>query len=432
MRSLLFVLAFMPSLALAQIPGDYRLDGEDNRDDPYTAEVSISRVQGEWALTRTAIYWKDERRVREPVTWVAAEVTWSWIGELRVRFGGQDAGGMAGVLQAPVNAVGKLDEPVTGTYTWLADGRLRERLESDDEVGGKKGWDEAEAIGGRDHPTLKLIREAKFEALLGDALDRYEASGVARGDAGELVVVFDNATEMARVHVDLDPAKTRLVETDGKGASDFEGITYDRASRRFFTVVEADRHDGDLSARIWELDADLELLDKEWLPYEPPSRGKGFEGLVFVHRGAHDYLLALLEGNHGKSDERSIDRGHGKVVVFKRDGNDWDEEATFDLPPEAAFSDYAGIDVRNGRLAVVSQTSSLMWVGELSASAWQVEGPGRVYRFPREHGVATYGSVEGVAWLSHDRVAVVSDRYHGKVEPCEATDQSVHIFRIPK
>ena len=72
MRSLLFVLAFMPSLALAQIPGDYRLDGEDNRDDPYTAEVSISRVQGEWALTRTAIYWKDERRVREPVTWVAA------------------------------------------------------------------------------------------------------------------------------------------------------------------------------------------------------------------------------------------------------------------------------------------------------------------------------------------------------------------------
>ena len=88
--------------------------------------------------------------------------------------------------------------------------------------------------------------------------------------------------------------------------------------------------------------------------------------------------------------------------------------------------------MRNGRLAVVSQTSSLMWVGELSASAWQVEGPGRVYRFPREHGVATYGSVEGVAWLSHDRVAVVSDRYHGKVEPCEATDQSVHIFRIPK
>lgn len=429
MRASLLTLCLLPSLALAQTSGDYRLDGRDSRDDPYTAEVSIQRVAGVWTLTRTMTHWADEDRVQRPVTWVASKVEKSGPGELRVRFGGKT--GIAGLLDTTVNQVDRLDEPVYGTYTFTAGGELEEALESAEPVGGKKGWEAAWARGGRDFPVLVLEREAKLEDLFGDGLSRYEASGVVRvGD--ELVMVFDNARTVARVPLDLDPSGAELIETHGHGPSDFEGVTYDPLERRFYFVVEADRHHGELSARLWELDADLTLDDKEWLPYEPPSRGKGFEGLTYVRRDGEDHLLALLEGNHGKSDERSVDRGHGKVVVFDRDKKDWAEVASFDLPPEAVFSDYSGIDVQGDRIAVVSQTSSLLWVGTLAPDRWEVVGPGRVLRFPREHGVAVYASVEGVTWLSPDRVAVVSDRYHGKAEPAEAKDQSVHLFRLPE
>jgi hypothetical protein len=45
-----------------------------------------------------------------------------------------------------------------------------------------------------------------------------------------------------------------------------------------------------------------------------------------------------------------------------------------------------------------------------------------------------YGNIEGVAWITRTRVAVVSDRRKKKNQPDEnlsEKDQSIHIFDIP-
>jgi hypothetical protein len=51
-----------------------------------------------------------------------------------------------------------------------------------------------------------------------------------------------------------------------------------------------------------------------------------------------------------------------------------------------------------------------------------------VYRFPSK----SYGNVEGIAWLTPDTLAAVSDRAKSN-QPgrCSEKDQSIHVFRIP-
>ena len=83
--------------------------------------------------------------------------------------------------------------------------------------------------------------------------------------------------------------------------------------------------------------------------------------------------------------------------------------------------------LRNDRLVIVSQTSSLLWVGELAQDDWEVFGDGQLYRFPQDRTLPRYRSIEGVVWLDARTVACVSDRG----EEGDAKDQSVHVFRLP-
>jgi hypothetical protein len=58
-----------------------------------------------------------------------------------------------------------------------------------------------------------------------------------------------------------------------------------------------------------------------------------------------------------------------------------------------------------------------------------IPGSDAVFRFPSRD----YRNVEGIDWLSDDTLIAVSDR-RKKAQParCAVTDQSVHVFRIPK
>ena len=95
----------------------------------------------------------------------------------------------------------------------------------------------------------------------------------------------------------------------------------------------------------------------------------------------------------------------------------------------AEFKDYAGMSYRDGKLAIVSQKSSRLWVGDVDEKGRKiVKGSERVYRFPSKG----YCNVEGIAWLTGDMLVAVSDRKKKKQpDVCARKDQSIHIFHIP-
>jgi hypothetical protein len=119
--------------------------------------------------------------------------------------------------------------------------------------------------------------------------------------------------------------------------------------------------------------------------------------------------------------------------VFRRGHRQWDRVATIRLPETVLFQDYSGIAVADGRIAVVSQESSALWVGNLAPDGWEVTDAGMSYALPRPaDGSIVYGTAEGVSWMAPDQVVMVSDKAKPDQDPrCRAKDQSIHIFRIP-
>ncbi len=78
--------------------------------------------------------------------------------------------------------------------------------------------------------------------------------------------------------------------------------------------------------------------------------------------------------------------------------------------------------------------NSALWIGTFEDESWAFVDEGTVYRFPTDdNGDRSYFNIEGVAWLSPDKIAAVSDKRKKGDQPKAAKrkDQSVHIFRIP-
>ncbi|MCU7930169.1 MAG: hypothetical protein KZQ90_05170 [Candidatus Thiodiazotropha sp. (ex Codakia rugifera)] len=145
-------------------------------------------------------------------------------------------------------------------------------------------------------------------------------------------------------------------------------------------------------------------------------------------------LLALCEGNHCKSGDKGTDSGHGLIQVFKRQKKSWKRIGKIKLPEEADFEDYADIAIRGNKLAIVSQACSALWVGKLSFSPLKISGKGKVYYFPLDKkDRCVYCNVEGVDWLTDNRVLLVSDRIKTDDQKGRYArkDKSIHIMRIP-
>jgi len=83
---------------------------------------------------------------------------------------------------------------------------------------------------------------------------------------------------------------------------------------------------------------------------------------------------------------------------------------------------------------VVSQASSLLWLGTFKDRDGNFTDDGRVYRFPRTGKQKTrYCNIEGIAWLAPDLILTVSDRRKSgeQAKRCKCKDQSIHTFHIP-
>jgi hypothetical protein len=146
-------------------------------------------------------------------------------------------------------------------------------------------------------------------------------------------------------------------------------------------------------------------------------------------------VLALCEGNKCKSGKKGREPGGGRVQLFEKKKKNWQHAGTIALPTTVPFVDYSGMSIDHGRVAIVSQVNSMLWVGQFDEADWTWRDEGRLYNFPRSaDGSILYGNIEGVGWLSPTRIVTVSDRRKKSEQPDKALtekDQSIHIFDIP-
>jgi hypothetical protein len=268
-------------------------------------------------------------------------------------------------------------------------------------------------------PTLTLVRERKLCDLMpcDQASKRWEASGVLLKER-HCFVVFDDRVEMR--HADHG----------------YEGITYNTAKQRFYLLVEARKHGkGCYKALLVEYDNEFNYLKQRPIDFIFESDNKGFEAVAHVRRDGKDYVLALCEGNMCKCGKQGRTPGGGRVQLFEKTKKCWRHIRTIALPTTVPFEDYSGMSTENGRVAVVSQVNSMLWIGQFNEADWTWHDDGQLFEFPRcDNGSIRYGNIEGVAWITPTRVVTVSDRRKKKDQPDKGLsdkDQSIHIFDIP-
>ncbi|MFH8489503.1 hypothetical protein [Streptomyces longisporoflavus] len=291
---------------------------------------------------------------------------------------------------------------------------------------------------------LRLVKEAKIQDLIGDSAGtRLEASGVLYRD-GAFLIVCDNLPSLIRVSSELSPKApengvinaNRAKKKAGSAANaGYEDIAHDELRDHYYTLSEAEpvKPKG-FRAGVQEYDAKLRPVGSAvHLDFDLADANKGMEGLEWVERSGTGYLLALCEGNRCAGGKKGRTPGGGRIQVFRRGGKRWINTATIRLPESLPFEDYAGVSVRDGRIAVLSQASSALWVGRIDTKKWQVD-EGMVHRLPTDgKGRAMYGNPEGVSWVSSDYVVIVSDRAKKGAANArfKEKDQSVHLFLIP-
>ena len=232
---------------------------------------------------------------------------------------------------------------------------------------------------------LELVREVKLYRLVPGKKksDRLEASGVALSDDDTALVIFDSLNEIARVDLSLEPSdRNQLFPAPAIGEG-FEDIAIDKEQKRVFCVIETmEDTDGKYRAFVSEYDGEGRFQRCQRLETEFSSPNKGFEGLAFLRHEGTEYLFAMCEGNLC-TDAKS---GGGRIQAFTRtpEGS-WAWSHELKLPASAEFEDYAGISYREGRIAVVSQASARVWVGEVDKETRAiVEGLEHGYRFPKK------------------------------------------------
>ena len=288
-----------------------------------------------------------------------------------------------------------------------------------------------------DHrPPLRLVSESKICDLLVHDVPKgaFEASGVLAKD-GKYFVVFDNRTSIARLSVSMRPDDMNGLFGMGLDEKGYEGIGYNAKKRRFYLLIESRKRPGGRlhDAQIVEYNDCFACLKARVMEFCFESGNKGFEALAHVRRNGRDYALALCEGNKCKGGRKGQKPGGGRIQLFEKGKKRWSHVGTIKLPKSVQFVDYSGMSIDDGRVAIVSQASSMLWIGEFDETTWEWCDNGRTYEFPRTaNGEVVYGNVEGVAWITRSRIVTVSDRRKDdQPEWFEDKDQSIHVFDIP-
>jgi hypothetical protein len=270
--------------------------------------------------------------------------------------------------------------------------------------------------------TLKLANELPFASLFRDHKDqrKFEASSVVIVN-DTAYAVCDSSWAISKFDTKLEPfseINLQIGDPDREAAdSGYEAIFHIEGDK-FYVVRESvhhgtrkrDKHHkkrplAGYHAIIEELviqGDDYRVVEQCSTELEFEGTSKGFEGAIPIYDLNHELVvLGLCEANHC-SEKLKKDRGHGELVAMRKsiDVNGeclWKSIRRIRLPRSAYFQDYSDISLQDesGRVAVVSQEDSKLWVGYLSgrsdAGLWDVEqmefnpNEGTVYDFPKNH-----------------------------------------------
>jgi hypothetical protein len=286
---------------------------------------------------------------------------------------------------------------------------------------------------------LQLVAERKVRDLLPQTeLGRAEASGVLALN-GELLVIFDDTTNIGLIDQDLSPtANNRVIQPDPPLARDkyagkgYEDIAWDPASSSLYLLVESVRHREQLLPRVEIVDADFRRRSQVFLDFPFDADNKGMEGLTFTNRDGEPTLVALCEGNRCRGGEEGKRPGGGRLQLFRPGSHTCKHLGTIKLPRHVWFVDYSSVAIRGDRIAVLSQQSSALWVGTFSPGSWEIADDDTCYSLPRdEKGRIQYGTAEGVSWLDNNHLVVVSDKAKDHQPHWQAKERRVHIFTLP-
>jgi hypothetical protein len=305
------------------------------------------------------------------------------------------------------------------------------------------------------YPVLVKEYESKIHKLIASLSkkDRLEASGIQLFQ-DYYYVVFDNLSSIAKLHVSLDKKHPDNILIPGpEPLEQFEDITYSTVTQRFYVVIEnAEVEQSDATQEgstqetvvfkpiIREYNKQLNLLEMHFVDYVFTVENKGLEGLAAISRNNQEYLIGLCEAAGDNSTQKTgaqntgpAEQGVGSMLVLKKNTDRWHVDQIIHLPQSVQFGDYAALDVRDNRIAVVSQVSSALWVGQFKEQSWEFVDEGNIYLFPRSKTNALkYCNVEGVTWVDHDTIAVVSDKRKSiDSKRCKKKDQSIQLFKIP-
>ncbi len=264
---------------------------------------------------------------------------------------------------------------------------------------------------------LQVIKEVKLKSLLSQD-KKLEASGVtAVGE--DFYVVFDNSAKVARINEELNSAELLGKKEKKVG---YEAIVYAQDEKVFYLVEESLKHKKHFNARISRMNESFKLTDKRtWLDFGFKNKSKGIEGLAFHKNGEKTYLLALFEG---------LKKDRGFILLYQKKKKSYKYLKKIYLPKNLNFKDFSDMDLqKNGRLAIVSQESSALWIGELDTNKWEIKSKGQRYDFPKsKKGKTQYCNIEGVSWISQNRLVMVSDAKKKKQgKACLKKEQSIHI-----
>lgn len=289
-----------------------------------------------------------------------------------------------------------------------------------------------------------MVTEYKLHELLpGSPWDaRLGASGVLCRN-GNYYLVFENRKEVAFLPKDLRlPHIRNSLLSVARHEEGYQGIAFNHHKRRFQILAEPARKKDKGRGSVVEAEhtADGLLSMKERpLDFDSQSCRSGFAALEYLTHGGENHLLALCKGNRGRKGAAGRVPGGGRILVFRKTRRRWTrppgKSRRIKLPESLRFPDYSAMSFypEKKRFAILSKENSEMWVGTFDQDRWDWTDPGRIYQFPRgERGEALYGNLNGVAWINHERVVVVSGRRNSK-EPVHfgEKDQSIHIFDLP-
>jgi hypothetical protein len=241
------------------------------------------------------------------------------------------------------------------------------------------------------------------------------------------------------------------------GISQYEGITWIRSTGNFLLARENALDIGvkEFYTEILEVNvaadhSNYTIIEECVLDFKFDSDNKGIESVRHFEWNDSLYMLALCEGNNCLSGKSGNQPGNGRILLTQHvNATDttpcsWKVIKMINIPPEAAFIDYAGIGYWRPNDAdskfmfgVLSQESSALWVGEFDLDLWEfTTGVGHVYHFPRDDACfVQHCNVEGFQFLDKGMIVVTSDRMkgHGKQSfHCFDNDQSILYFNLPE